>query len=146
MFSLDKEDVNFETHPHSNSKEDFGDKAIDLLLYEKPFIFNECLDRCIQSGNGHTMFDFNRRLHDFETKENRDSHMQCRELFKPCKTTIPSEDDTKIKFSGTKCFTIPVAIYADLEVINEPMNDCGLQNTEHKVVSARFYADYNKIR
>jgi len=108
VFSLDKEDDNCEIHPHSISKKDFGGKAIDLLLYEKHFILIECLDRCIIFGNGHTMFNCNRCQHGFKSKENRDSHMQCCGLFKPCKTTMSSEDNTKIKLSGTKCLTIPV--------------------------------------
>ena len=53
---------------------------------------------------------------------------------------MPSEDNTKIKFSRTKCLTILVAIYADFEAINEPFNDDGLRATEHKMVSAQFYA------
>ena len=55
VFSLDKEDNTYEIHPHSISKEDFGGKAIDLLLYEKHFILIEYLDRCINSGNESTM-------------------------------------------------------------------------------------------
>ncbi len=107
VFSLDKEDDNYEIYPHSISKEDFGGKAIDLLLYQKHFILIVCIDRCINSGNGHNC---NRCLHGFKSKENRDSHMQCCGLFKPCKTNMLLKDDTKIKFSDTKCLTILAAI------------------------------------
>ena len=62
--------------------------------------------------------------------------MQCRGLFKSCKTTVPSKDKTEIKFNDMKCLSTPVAIYADFEAINATNNDGGIRKTEHKVVSA----------
>ena len=70
-----------------------------------------------------------------------DRHLECCGMFKPCKVKMPAENRTTIKFNATKSLTIPVAIYADFEAINEALPGDGCKKTVHKVVSARFYVE-----
>ena len=137
VFTLDEE---IGVRPNSISDLD-APTTINLLLYKKHWILISNLDRLINSGGGTSMHHCPRCLHGFRSKDNLARHLECCSLFKPCKVKMPVESRTAVKFNDTKSLTIPIAVYADFEAINEPIPGDGDKKTVHKVVSARFHVE-----